>query len=276
MSSLCVCAHVCTACPKCGRLKSGMASCCGKGGAWRNQCGNPGDSKLHTWYDGLLTCKGKGARNIVISLHTHTHTHRNKKYPNFVKKKRVQAAVCDLMIGTERAAVILLLLSPPLTPADAMHARTHTRTHAPDIPPPTTVCRRCLCSNHHRYCFRSEPASCRVCLHLYACMPAFMPVLRYQKRYSIIHTITPSIHPSIHPSIYPSIHLSFLPSIHPSIIYYPSINPSIHPPINPFALRETRCTQTGLATHTHLPTDIRYPNPNSFTQIHYNVLNAAV
>ena len=47
-------------CPMCATLKkSGKSSCCGPGGAWFKNCGNPGDSKFgHTWFEGIEACKG--------------------------------------------------------------------------------------------------------------------------------------------------------------------------------------------------------------------------
>ena len=48
-------------CPACGRTKDGRPSCCGLGGSWRNECGNPGDPKFaHTWQDGIKACTGWG------------------------------------------------------------------------------------------------------------------------------------------------------------------------------------------------------------------------
>merc|ERR1719182_1195250 len=46
-------------CPMCATLKkSGKRSCCGPGGAWFKNCGNPGDSKFgHTWFEGIEACK---------------------------------------------------------------------------------------------------------------------------------------------------------------------------------------------------------------------------
>ena len=48
-----------SACRKCGQFKNfGKASCCALGGAWFNNCGDPGDSKFdHTWYEGIQACK---------------------------------------------------------------------------------------------------------------------------------------------------------------------------------------------------------------------------
>ena len=46
-------------CPKCGKVNSGKASCCGNGGAWFEKCGDLGDDKFdHTWTEGLDACKG--------------------------------------------------------------------------------------------------------------------------------------------------------------------------------------------------------------------------
>ena len=47
-------------CPKCGTIEnSGRLSCCVRGGAWFDDCGDPGDSKFgHTWLEGMRACKG--------------------------------------------------------------------------------------------------------------------------------------------------------------------------------------------------------------------------
>ena len=67
-------AHVCTAaattiagtvttpisitCPKCATKKDGKRTCCGRGGSWFQNCGDPGDSKFdHTWFQGIQACK---------------------------------------------------------------------------------------------------------------------------------------------------------------------------------------------------------------------------
>ena len=48
-------------CPVCGTSKkSGMLSCCARGGAWFNDCGDVGDTKFnHTWAEGMQTCKSR-------------------------------------------------------------------------------------------------------------------------------------------------------------------------------------------------------------------------
>ena len=48
-------------CTKCGTFtKSGKPSCCARGGAWFNKCGDPGDSKFgHTWGEGIRACKSE-------------------------------------------------------------------------------------------------------------------------------------------------------------------------------------------------------------------------
>ena len=47
-------------CPKCGKKKdSGKLSCCIRGGAWFQNCGDPGDPNFdHTWFEGVQACKG--------------------------------------------------------------------------------------------------------------------------------------------------------------------------------------------------------------------------
>ena len=48
-------------CPKCGiTKKSGIISCCGRGGSWFGKCGSNGGIKLgHTWHEGLQACKAR-------------------------------------------------------------------------------------------------------------------------------------------------------------------------------------------------------------------------
>ena len=48
-------------CSKCGIIKkSGQLSCCARGGAWLNNCGDPGDSSFeHTWIEGIEACESK-------------------------------------------------------------------------------------------------------------------------------------------------------------------------------------------------------------------------
>ena len=54
-----------SACPKCGTFKdSDKRSCCARGGAWFNKCGNDGDFNFdHTWFEGIQACKSKLATN---------------------------------------------------------------------------------------------------------------------------------------------------------------------------------------------------------------------
>ena len=48
-------------CPACGTVKkTKKRSCCARGGAWFNKCGDEGDSKFdHTWTEGVQSCAGK-------------------------------------------------------------------------------------------------------------------------------------------------------------------------------------------------------------------------
>ena len=48
-------------CPKCGVFKrSGVASCCAPGGAWFENCGGAGNSKMHhKWVEGVKACQRK-------------------------------------------------------------------------------------------------------------------------------------------------------------------------------------------------------------------------
>ena len=51
-------------CSKCGKMKkSSKFSCCARGGAWYDNCGDPGDPNFdHTWFEGFQACKSKFIR----------------------------------------------------------------------------------------------------------------------------------------------------------------------------------------------------------------------
>ena len=64
-----------TRCPKCGVANAGKLSCCFRGGAWFNNCGDDDDSeKDHTWFDGVDACKSKSPEGI--NKHTLAQTIR--------------------------------------------------------------------------------------------------------------------------------------------------------------------------------------------------------
>ena len=48
-------------CSKCGSTKqSGKQSCCARGGAWFENCGDVGDTQFdHTWAEGIKVCEGE-------------------------------------------------------------------------------------------------------------------------------------------------------------------------------------------------------------------------
>ena len=72
-------------CPKCGVKKSGELSCCARGGAWFNNCGDEEDTNVdHTWTDGIQACKGfvslflgNNQQSQVILRHEPTHAQLN-------------------------------------------------------------------------------------------------------------------------------------------------------------------------------------------------------
>ena len=56
-------------CSKCGTAKrSGKRSCCARGGAWFQKCGDAGDSNVgHTWVEGIQACKYRSSLPIEAS-----------------------------------------------------------------------------------------------------------------------------------------------------------------------------------------------------------------
>ena len=55
-------------CRRCGNIaKSGITSCCGRGGSWFKRCGGAGNIKLeHTWHEGIQACEGLLQSKTVI------------------------------------------------------------------------------------------------------------------------------------------------------------------------------------------------------------------
>ena len=62
-----------TQCPKCGlSKKSGKRSCCSRGGAWFNKCGDAGDSRFeHTWVEGIQACQSKSSAGVRLTTCMH-------------------------------------------------------------------------------------------------------------------------------------------------------------------------------------------------------------
>ena len=60
-----------TACPQCGSAnKSGKRSCCARGGAWFQNCGDTGDTQFdHTWTEGIQACEGRLQKALVCVLY---------------------------------------------------------------------------------------------------------------------------------------------------------------------------------------------------------------
>ena len=51
-------------CPKCGTIRTGESSCCGRGGTWAGKCGNEVNAKFeHTWVEGVQVCSSASALN---------------------------------------------------------------------------------------------------------------------------------------------------------------------------------------------------------------------
>ena len=56
-------------CLNCGIIKkNGKLSCCARGGAWYDKCGNPGEANFdHTWDEGILVCQCKFTQGIYVT-----------------------------------------------------------------------------------------------------------------------------------------------------------------------------------------------------------------
>ena len=70
-------------CPKCGKgKKSGKLSCCARGGAWFQKCGDGDDSKFdHTWMEGIQACNSGSPFRIGKPLQAMLLHERVVTYP---------------------------------------------------------------------------------------------------------------------------------------------------------------------------------------------------
>ena len=60
-------------CPKCVTNKAGKRSCCARGGAWFNNCGDADDKQFdHTWNQGIHVCR-QASVSIELSLKVIRH-----------------------------------------------------------------------------------------------------------------------------------------------------------------------------------------------------------
>ena len=56
-------------CPKCAMSsKYGKMSCCARGGAWYDHCGDDGGNYEHTWFEGVQACQSKLAAVSIRGL----------------------------------------------------------------------------------------------------------------------------------------------------------------------------------------------------------------
>ena len=69
-------------CPKCGTVKKfGKASCCARGGAWFQKCGDAADTNFdHTWVEGIQACNGL-ATSLLDEAPVRDHLERNITLP---------------------------------------------------------------------------------------------------------------------------------------------------------------------------------------------------
>ena len=96
-------------CPKCGTTeKSGKRSCCARGAAWFNNCGDGGDLKYdHTWAEGIHACESRLGRESL---------HLKILLDELVFLILVAHAILAVAVMAETAGVVTLI--SPGTPFD--------------------------------------------------------------------------------------------------------------------------------------------------------------
>ena len=91
-------------CPRCGTItKSGQRSCCARGGAWFNECGDAGDFD-HTWFEGIQACK-YATRSFSVEAQVnlmlrHEETTITKQFDTDQQQKSTLQSTIDLTTDT--------------------------------------------------------------------------------------------------------------------------------------------------------------------------------
>ena len=100
-------------CSKCGTFaKSGKPSCCARGGAWFNKCGDPGDSNFdHTWFEGIQACKDateeEQAQSIFIS------SQQQLPRQNYTQRRTIDSAfpaAPEIIFNAVTVLIIILIM----------------------------------------------------------------------------------------------------------------------------------------------------------------------
>ena len=100
-------------CPKCGMFKtSGKLSCCARGGAWFDKCGENGDpSSHHTWAEGIEACNSFPAKaQAQFMLSKQATAHQDLAVSRTVKIDSNTVANCKYLPQMGNAAVFASVL----------------------------------------------------------------------------------------------------------------------------------------------------------------------
>ena len=108
-------------------MKSGMMSCCGRGGSWFGNCGSTGDTHLgHTWSEGLQACKARSQFQADIDQQL-----SGAEQDRSDASEHVSNASSEVVISTSRlllfTSVAMSVTAPIITPA---YPPSSTPTHA--------------------------------------------------------------------------------------------------------------------------------------------------
>ena len=104
-------------CPECGvTRKSGVMSCCAKGGSWFGKCGGADDTSVdHTWYEGVQVCKARQSQIAVGQQLRASQPRSNKTSSDFNMGKNIEMVNVGRhkrVPGTDGKS-ILVPISPP-------------------------------------------------------------------------------------------------------------------------------------------------------------------
>ena len=78
-------------CPKCGTKKSGKLSCCARGGAWFQKCGDVGDTNFdNTWVEGVHACNAFASS---LSAKAPAQVRRDEVIPESIRSTDLRHAV---------------------------------------------------------------------------------------------------------------------------------------------------------------------------------------
>ena len=106
-------ANIVSPCPQCDIVKkSGLFSCCARGGAWFKNCGDPGDESFaHTWDEGIDACSNSPLPNAGLAQRIEPQ-HKTVSLRTNVDRYQISESALDIdFVSCEKLAEYVVFIS---------------------------------------------------------------------------------------------------------------------------------------------------------------------